>query len=85
MSKIKNYIAEKEEQEEQKYEVYTYEHKGYLLQQTSYNWHYMIIDLSTNKMVMHCQCSKKLTEDTAKESIEFYLKIREGEKVNDCI
>ena len=60
----------------EKCEVYTYEHKGYTLQQTSYNWHYMII--KDDKMVMHCQCGKKLTEQEAKESIEFYLDLIKG-------
>lgn len=55
--------------------VYTYEHKGYALQQTSYNWHYMIIDPKTDKMVMHVSCTEKLTEDEAKAAIEGYLKL----------
>ena len=60
----------------EKCEVCTYEHKGYTLQQTSYNWHYMII--KDDKMVMHCQCGKKLTEQEAKEVIEFYLDLIKG-------
>lgn len=57
------------------HKIYTFEHKGYLLQQSSYNWHYMIFDLSTDKMVMHSQCERKLTEDEAKKSIDTYLEL----------
>ncbi len=56
-------------------DTFTYEHKGYILQQTSYNWHYMIIDPKTDRMVLHAACTEKLTEDEAKEAIEGYLKL----------
>lgn len=52
----------------------TYEHKGYTLQQTSYNWHYMII--KDGKMVCHCPCTYKLTEEQAKEKIDLFIKIQ---------
>ena len=55
--------------------VYTYEHNGYVLQQSSYNWHYMIIDTKTDKMVMHVSCTEKLTEDEAKKAIDALLKL----------
>ena len=44
------------------------EHRGYTLQQSGYNNHYMII--KDNKMVCHAQYDKKLTEQDAKERIE---------------
>lgn len=59
--------------------TYTYEHRGYLLRQTSYNWHYTIVDTARNKMVMHCQCGQKLTEDEAKEAIDFYIDFVRGD------
>ena len=58
-----------------KKETYSYEHEGYILQQTAYNWHYMIIDPKESKAVMHASCTKKLTEQEAKEAIEFYLEL----------
>ena len=57
------------------YKTYTYEHKGYILEQTSYNWHYMIFKADTGDWVSHASCNKKLTEDAAKEAIDFYLEL----------
>mgnify|MGYP003457598489 FL=1 len=57
----------------EKCEVCTYEHKGYTLQQTSYNWHYMII--KDNRMVCHCPCTYKLTEEQAKEKIDLFIEL----------
>lgn len=48
-----------------------FEHKGYVLQQSSYNNHYMII--KDDKMVMHCQCTEKLDQKGAEEAIDFYI------------
>lgn len=56
--------------------LYTYEHRGFVLQQTSYNWHYMIIN-ANGRPVMHCQYNKKLSEDEAKRMIDDYLELRE--------
>lgn len=53
--------------------TFTYEHKGFILQQSSYNWHYMIIDPKRDKMVLHASCAKPLTEDEAKAAIDAYL------------
>ena len=61
------------------YKTYTYEHKGYILEQTSYNWHYMIFKKDTGQWVCHAQCKKKLTEEEAKQSIECYLKLINSE------
>ena len=58
--------------------TYRYEHKGYILEQTSYNWHYMIFDKETGQWVSHASCTKKLTKKEAEESIELFLKLREG-------
>lgn len=56
-----------------------YEHKGYVLQQSDYNNHYMIFEKESGQRVMHCQCGKKLTEQEAKEAIEFYLDLIKGD------
>ena len=53
------------------------EYKGYVLQQSSYNNHYMIF--KDDKMVMHCQHPKKLDQKGAEEAIDFYLNLTEGE------
>ena len=51
------------------------EHKGYTLQQSGYNNHFMII--KDNKIVCHAQYNKKLTEQEAKEKIDLFLKLAE--------
>ena len=53
------------------------EYKGYVLQQSGYNNHYMIF--KDNHMVMHCQHDKKLDQKGAEEAIDFYLNLTEGE------
>lgn len=58
---------------EKEYETYIYEHKGYKLMQTSYNWHYMIIKDDT--VCLHCSYENKLTEKQAKERIDLFLKL----------
>lgn len=52
------------------------EYKGYVLQQSGYNDHYMIF--KDDKMVMHCQHGKKLDQKGAEEAIDFYLNLTEG-------
>lgn len=54
----------------------TFEHRGYILQQSSYNNHYMII--KDNKMVCHAQYDKNLTEDEAREKIDFFIDLSSG-------
>ena len=56
--------------------TYTYEHKGYVLEQTDVNWHYMIREADTGRSVMHCQCAAQLSEDEAKQHIEDFLAFR---------
>lgn len=56
----------------------TVEHKGYILQQGSTCPHYMIFDAKTNEMVMHCSCTKYITEEEAKKHIEWFINTREG-------
>ena len=53
-----------------------YQYKGYELQQTSYNWHYMIIDLETKESVFHASCTKELNEEEMKQAIEIFLLLR---------
>lgn len=55
--------------------LYIHEHRGYLLQQTPYNWHYIIYDLKSDKMVLHAQCNEELTEEKAKEKIDAYIEL----------
>ena len=57
----------------EKCESYFYEHKGYTLQQTSYNWHYMIS--KDNRMVCHCPCTYKLTGKQAREKIDLFIEL----------
>lgn len=57
--------------------TYTYEHKGYVLEQTSYNWHYMIFNQTTGAWVCHAACTKKLSEQEAKERIDRFLELRD--------
>lgn len=47
-------------------------HKGYTLDQTEYNYHY-VIQAADGHVVMHVQHDKLLTEEQAKEAIEFYI------------
>jgi hypothetical protein len=54
------------------------EHKGYILQQGSYSPHYMIFKADTNECVMHCSCTKYLTEEQAIEHIDRFIEIRKG-------
>lgn len=53
------------------------EYKGYVLQQSGYNNHYMIF--KNHSVVMHCQHNKKLDQKGAEEAIDFYLNLTEGE------
>lgn len=52
------------------------EYKGYVLQQSGYNNHYMI--LKDDKMVMHCQCNEKLNQKGAEKAIDFYIDLVNG-------
>ena len=52
----------------------TFEHKGYVLQQSNYTNHYMIF--KNNSVVLHASCTGKLTENEAKEHIERYINSR---------
>lgn len=47
-------------------------HKGYTLEQTSYNNHFVIFNESGYR-VMHVPYDKPLTEEKAQELIEHYL------------
>ena len=53
---------------------YRYEHRGYELVQTSYNWHYVILESQSGRTVAHSSCTVQLTEEEAKQHIENYLK-----------
>ena len=56
----------------------TVEHKGYILQQGRYNPHYMIFKADTKEMVMHCSCTRYLTEEEARNHIEWLIGLKEG-------
>ena len=49
-------------------------HKGYTLVQSGYSTHYAIFENATKRFVMHSQYTKRLTEETAKEHIENFIK-----------
>ena len=49
------------------------EYKGYTLQQSAYNNHYMII--RGGRMVCHAQYDKKLSEEEAKEKIDIFIEL----------
>ena len=53
-----------------------FEHKGYVLKQSGYNNHYMIF--KDGKMICHAQCTEKLDQKGAEESIDFYLNLISG-------
>ena len=53
-----------------------FEYKGYILQQSNYNNHYMIF--KDDKMVMHCQCTEKLNQKKAEENIDFFIDLSSG-------
>ncbi len=52
----------------------TFKHNGYTLKQTLCNNHYIIYD-SEGKMVMHCACTGRISEEQAKKHIDFYTQI----------
>ena len=60
----------------------TYKKGNYVLQQSEWNNHYMIIydnGIDNPKMVLHASCTKPLTEKEAEDAIDFYLRMkREG-------
>ena len=56
-------------------EIFTHEHDGYVLQQSSYNWNYMIF--KKGKMVIHCQCDYKLSKEEANKIIEEWERLKE--------
>ena len=62
--------------------IRTVKHKGYTIQQTDYNNHYMIFN-DNGEMVMHCSCTKKLNEDGLKEAIESFIRLSDSIKEND--
>lgn len=49
-----------------------FEHKGYTLSQTEYNYHFVIFDKDGHR-VMHVPYKNPLTEETARELIEHYI------------
>ena len=60
--------------------TYIYEYGPYLLEQTSYNWHYMIFEKRTEKMVLHASCTKKLTK---KQAIRILMGLCYGRAENE--
>lgn len=54
----------------------TFEHKGYVLQQSDYNNHYMIF--KDGQWVCHCQCTEKLNKKKAEENIDFFIDLING-------
>lgn len=60
-----------------------YEHKGFVLIQTDYNWHYMIFDKKSRKMMLHASCGEPLTEEEAIQAIENLISHIEGSGAYD--
>lgn len=56
--------------------VYIYKHKGYELHQTEFNWHFVIINQANNKIVMHAQQNKRLSESEAIAEIESFINMQ---------
>lgn len=57
----------------------TVHHRGYILQQSEYNNHYMIIydNGKEARVVLHASCTEPLSEEEAKEHIDNYLMMKE--------
>ena len=53
------------------------EYKGYVISQSNYNNHIMIT--KDNKMVMHIQATKKMTEEELKEALDLYYLLSKGD------
>ena len=54
--------------------VKTVKHKGYVIQQTDYNNHYMIFDEKGN-MILHSSHNKALDENGLKRLIENFIEL----------
>lgn len=57
--------------------TYIYHHRGYTLQQNSYNWHFIIIDDSKKQCVFHSSCTSKLSPIEGFMCIEGYIESQE--------
>ena len=57
------------------------EHRGYFVQQSSYNNHIMII--KDERMVFHAQCTEKKTEKQLRQIVDGYIKFIESENAAD--
>ena len=55
--------------------TYTYEHKGFVLQQSSCNWQYAIFEIEKGQWCVHAACTKKLTRQEAIDNIERYIEM----------
>ena len=60
-----------------------YEHKGLVLIQTDYNWHYMVFDKKSRKMMLHASCGEPITEEQAIKIIDKLIDHIEGSTNND--
>lgn len=58
-------------------QIYRFEQKGYILEQSNYNWHYRILEAETGRCVMHSSCTRELTEPEAKKAIDSFLDLQE--------
>lgn len=59
----------------------TVEYKGFVVSQSTFNWHIMIA--KDGKTVLHTQCDKPKTEEELKEEVDTFIElsqmIEEGE------
>lgn len=58
-----------------------FEHKGYWIQQSTYNNHIMIV--KGDRLAFHAQCTEKMTETQLRQVVDGYIKFLESGDVID--
>ena len=53
-------------------------YKGYIVEQSGYNWHVMVIDPATDKMVLHAACEKRQSKRQLRETVRFCIETLPG-------
>ena len=51
------------------------EYRGVIAHQTGYNWHVHYIDADTHEWIGHASCTREMSEEELKKSIESFEKI----------
>lgn len=57
------------------------EHRGYFIQQSTYNNHIMII--KDDRMLLHASCTEKMTEKQLRGVVDGYIKFLESGNAAD--